>query len=127
LIAVIVGELCQGQTLVPTLIELQDACSQDIFQNLIYSFRLTIGLRMITGTTDQLGSQTLMQLFPKTSHKLSPSIRDYSLWDSMQMNYVIHVQLCILLYGVSGVHGNEVNGLGEFVYDYPNRVFLSSC
>jgi hypothetical protein len=63
LIAVIVGELCQGQTLFPTLIKVQDACSQLIFQNLIYSFHLTIGLRMITGTADQLGSQTLMQLF----------------------------------------------------------------
>jgi hypothetical protein len=67
LIAIIVGEPCQGQTLVPTPVKVQDACSQHIFQNLIYSFRLTICLRMITGTADQLGSQTLMQLFPKTS------------------------------------------------------------
>jgi hypothetical protein len=68
-----------------------------------------------------------MQLLPKTSYKLSPSVRDYSLWDPMQTNYVIHVQLCILLYGVSGVHGDEVSGLGKSVYDYPNGIFLSGC
>jgi hypothetical protein len=68
-----------------------------------------------------------MQLLPKTGYKLSSSVRDYSLSDSMQTNYVIHVQLCILLYEISGVHGNEVSGLGESVYDYPNRIFLSSC
>jgi hypothetical protein len=52
LIAIVVGEFCQEQTLVPTLVKVQDAGSQHIFQNLIYSFRLTIDLRMITGTAD---------------------------------------------------------------------------
>jgi hypothetical protein len=66
LIAVIVRELCQGQTLVPTLVKVQDACSQHVLQNLIYPLRLAISLWMITGTADQLSSQTLMQLFPKT-------------------------------------------------------------
>jgi hypothetical protein len=67
-----------------------------------------------------------MQLLLETSYKLSSSVRDYSLRNSMQTNYVIHVQLCILLYGISGMHGNEVSILGESVYDYLNRIFLSS-
>jgi hypothetical protein len=52
LIAIVVEEFCQRQTLFPTLVKVQNACSQHIFQNLIYSFRLTNGLRMITGTAD---------------------------------------------------------------------------
>jgi hypothetical protein len=54
--AIVIRELCQGQTLVPTLIKVQNAFSQHVFQNLIYPFDLTIGLRMIAGTTNQLGS-----------------------------------------------------------------------
>jgi hypothetical protein len=56
LIAIVIRELCQGQTLVPTLIKVQDACSQHVFQNLIYPFGLTIGLRMIAGTMNLLCS-----------------------------------------------------------------------
>jgi hypothetical protein len=56
LIAIVIRELCRGQTLVPTLIKVQDACSQHVFQDLIYPFGLTIGLWVIAGTTNQLGS-----------------------------------------------------------------------
>jgi hypothetical protein len=56
LIAIVIRELCQGQILVPTLIKVKDACSQHVFQNLIYPFGLTIGVRVIAGTTNQLGS-----------------------------------------------------------------------
>jgi hypothetical protein len=37
---------------------------------------------------------------------------------------MVHVQLCILLYGVSGVHGDEVSGLGESIHNYPMESFF---
>jgi hypothetical protein len=37
----------------------------DVFQNLIYSFGLTIGLRVISRTEAQLGIHGFMQPFPE--------------------------------------------------------------
>jgi hypothetical protein len=48
LITVIVRELSQLQTLVPFVLIVQHTSSKHIFEDLIYSFHLTISLRMIS-------------------------------------------------------------------------------
>jgi hypothetical protein len=47
LIAVVVREFYHWQAFVPSLVILKDAGSKNLFQNLIYSFSLSICLRMI--------------------------------------------------------------------------------
>jgi hypothetical protein len=83
LITVVIRQLSQWQTLVPFVMEIQDTSSEHIFKNLIYSFCLTIGLRMISQAVDQMCSQGSMQLLPETSDKLGPSVRNDGLQHTM--------------------------------------------
>jgi hypothetical protein len=57
LITIVVRELSQRQTLV---LEIQHKSSEHILKNSIYSFRLSIGLQMISQAVDQMCSQGSM-------------------------------------------------------------------
>jgi hypothetical protein len=91
LIIVVVRELRQRQTLVPHILEIQHTSLGHIFKNLIFSFLLTIGLRMISRPVDQLCSQGSMQLLLEMSDKLGPSIINDGLRHIMQTQGVSNI------------------------------------
>jgi hypothetical protein len=93
LITIVVGELSIRQTLIPTSSILHSTSSQHVFQNLIHSFGLSIGLRVISRTEAQLGIQGFMYPLSKPQSKLCPSVRHNLLWHSMQIDYPQHIQL----------------------------------
>jgi hypothetical protein len=76
LITVVVRELSQWQTLVPFVWVVQYTSSEHILKNLIYLLYLTIGLRMISQTMNQMCPQGSMQLLPEASHELETSIKN---------------------------------------------------
>ena len=52
------------------------------------------------------------KLAPKFRDKLSAPVGYYSLWDSMQTNYMGEIKLSKPLSGVGRLHGNEMCHLG---------------
>jgi hypothetical protein len=42
----------------------------------------------------------------------------------MQTNYLVNVDLCILLCPVGGVYWQEMSGLGQPVHNNPNRIVV---
>jgi hypothetical protein len=64
LITVVVRELSQWQTLVPSVRVVHYTSSEHILKNLIYPLCLTIGLRMISRAVDHTRRQGSMQLLP---------------------------------------------------------------
>jgi hypothetical protein len=69
---------------------------------------------------DQMCSQGSMQLLPKMSDKLGPSVRNDGLRHTMQTQDVRNIQFHVLLSPVEGVHRNERSRLGESIDDYPD-------
>jgi hypothetical protein len=69
LIIVVVRKISQQQTFVPFVMIVQHTSSKHIFKNLIHSLLLTIGLRMISQTVDQMCPQRSMQLLPKNKQQ----------------------------------------------------------
>jgi hypothetical protein len=69
---------------------------------------------------DQMSPEGRMQLLPKASDKLRPSIRDDHLQNSMQAWHVSDVNFSILLNLVCSVNGYEVSRFGESNHDHPN-------
>ena len=74
LIAVVVREFSEWQTLIPFLTIRKHTGPQHIFQNLINPLGLTIGLWMINRTADQLCAQSSMELFPEPCNELCSTI-----------------------------------------------------
>ena len=72
--------------------------SKHIFENLIYSLRLTIGLRMISRTANELSTKGCMEVLPKTCNELGTTVRNDSLGYSMQTQDTTDIQLDIMLY-----------------------------
>ena len=72
LITVVVGELGEREVLFPTLAEGDDTSSKHVLKNLVYSFSLTVGLRMIGGAEVETGSKSRLETLvrDKASHKL---------------------------------------------------------
>src|SRR3954466_5657341 len=56
LITIVVGKFCKRQTVFPLGSIFEHTCSKHIFEYLIYSLRLSIGLRVIRGTEISAGS-----------------------------------------------------------------------
>ena len=63
-----------------------------------------------------------MQVLPKASSELWPSIRDNSARYPMKSDYLIEVQLSIVSWTEVCTNRNEVCRLGQTVYNHPNRV-----
>jgi hypothetical protein len=61
-----------------------------------------------------------VQLLPKVSDKLRPSIKDDHLRNIVQEEHMSYVDLSILLSVVIGVDGYKVGGFGESIHDHPN-------
>ena len=61
LITVVVGELGEREVFFPTLAEGDDTSSKHVLKNLVYSFSLTISLRMIGCAEVETGSESLLE------------------------------------------------------------------
>jgi hypothetical protein len=66
-----------------------------------------------------------MQLLPKMSDKLGPSIRNDGLGHTMQTQDVSNIQFSVLLSPVVGVHWHEMSRLGEPINDDPDGIKLA--
>jgi hypothetical protein len=64
LIVVVVIELSQWQTLLPLVLIVHHTCMEHVFQHLVHTLCLTISLRVISLTVDQMSTQRRMQLLP---------------------------------------------------------------
>jgi hypothetical protein len=73
---------------------------------------------------DKVSPEGSMQLLPKMSNKLWPSIEHDDLWNSMQTQHTSDMDLDILLSIVVGVDGYEVDEFGESIHDHPNWIKL---
>ena len=71
LIAIVVGELDQGQVLTPRTLKIQDTGTEHVFKCLIGALSLAVSLWMEHRAELQLGSYGLMQTLPKRRSKLS--------------------------------------------------------
>jgi hypothetical protein len=65
-----------------------------------------------------------VQLLPKASNELRPSIRNDRIRNSMQTYHACNIDFSILLDVIVGVHGYEVSIFGESVHNHPNRIIL---
>ena len=62
---------------------------------------------------NQFGSKRFLQLFPEMCNELRPTIRnDDHLWNSMQTDNLVEIDLCILLGRISCMHRNKMSDLG---------------
>jgi hypothetical protein len=68
--------------------------------------------------------QGSLQLLPEASDELGPSVRNGSLWHTMQTQDVRNIRSSVLLNPIEGVHQNEMSRFGKLVDDYPNGVKL---
>jgi hypothetical protein len=84
LITVVVREFSQWQTLVPTVLIFHHTCTEHILKHLVHTLCLTIDLRVISRTVDQVSTQRSMQLLTETSNELCSSVRDDSVGHPMQ-------------------------------------------
>jgi hypothetical protein len=66
-----------------------------------------------------------VQLLPKASDELRPSIENDHLQNSMQAQHMSNADLSILLSSVLCVDGYEASRFGGSVNDHPNRVKLA--
>jgi hypothetical protein len=66
-----------------------------------------------------------MQLFPEMSHKLSTSIRNNGLGNTVQAHNLNDIEFCIILDRVSGVHYDEISSLGQSVHYNLDRILFS--
>jgi hypothetical protein len=81
--------------LIPLHTVVQDTSVKHIFNDLIYSLGLTVGLQMVE-VSDKMGTKAFMKLFPKMCHKDRSSFRYDSLWNTVIADNVCNVYLCIL-------------------------------
>jgi hypothetical protein len=65
-----------------------------------------------------------MQLLPKTSDKLGPSVKNDDLGHTMQTQDVSNLQFNVLLSPVVGVYRNEVSKLAEPIHNHPDGLKL---
>jgi hypothetical protein len=68
---------------------------------------------------DQVSSVGRVQLLPKASDKLQPSIRNDRLQNSVQVEHASDVDLSILLNSALDVDGYEVSKFGDSFNDHP--------
>jgi hypothetical protein len=76
LITVVVRELSQWQTLVPSIMVVHNTRTEHVLTHLVHTLYLIIGLWVIRQTLDQVGTQRSMQLLLQTSNKLSSTVID---------------------------------------------------
>ena len=69
------------------------------------------------------GSQVIPAIAPKIGPRCS-SVRYYSPWYSMQTNYLVDVDFCILLRPVGGMYWQEMSCLSQSIHNDPNRVVV---
>ena len=75
LITVVVDELCQGQVLILATLEVQDACSQHVLQNLDSPLSLSVRLRMKHYAHPHLCSHGPLETPPELSREPEIPIR----------------------------------------------------
>lgn len=83
LIAIVVREFCIRKILIPTLPIVYSIGSKYVFQNLVYTFRLSIYLGMICCTEVESGPQGFMQALPESRCELCSFVGHYIFGYSM--------------------------------------------
>jgi hypothetical protein len=70
--------------------------------------------------------QGSMLLLPEASNEPRSSVRNDSLWHTVQTKDARNKKFSVLLSPVEGVHWNEMSRLGKSVGDYPDGVKLAA-
>ena len=75
---IIILEFREREEVIPVVLSLINKETEELLQFLINSFRLSISLGVVRGSSCQLNSEKLVQLLCKLRYKLGTSIRYYS-------------------------------------------------
>jgi len=73
---VVVGELRQGEECVPVVLSFSDEEPQVLFQFLVDPFRLSVGLRMVSGRRRGFNSQQSVQFLHEGGDELRSAVGD---------------------------------------------------
>ena len=119
---VIISEFSEGESCRPVFFTVVREGADVLFNFLISTFGLTIGLRVESGGETSLDTQEALQFRGELGCKLRASIRNDRLWKAMMFPHVIAVE-----HGKSGAvksvgDGEGVNLLSETIDDGENSV-----
>jgi hypothetical protein len=84
-----------------------------LFEFLVNTFSLTIGLRVIGCGCGYLDTQEVIQFTHELSSELWPVIRAYGCWKAMELPHMLKVQSCRTQGCDCGVSGDEVIMFGN--------------
>ena len=85
------------------------ACPEHIFEDLINPFRLTIGLRVVSRTANELSTKGCVKVLPKMCNKLCSTVRNDSPGYSMQTQDTADIQLVIMLCPIDSFHRKKMS------------------
>jgi hypothetical protein len=80
LITIATWELDERKMLIPLQTVIQDTNLKHVFNDLVHSLGLTINLRMVSWTSDKMGAEAFVKLFPEMCHKDRSSV----IYDGLQ-------------------------------------------
>jgi hypothetical protein len=83
LIAIVIWELSERKILIPLRTIIQDPSSKHIFNDLVHSLGLAIGLRIVGWTSDEMVAKVFMKLFSEMCYKDRSSVKYDSLRNTM--------------------------------------------
>jgi hypothetical protein len=78
---------------------------------LIYPFCLTVGLGMISRTSEKASTKAFLELHPKTRHENCSAVRNNSKRNSMEGHNAIKIQLGILRGCIPSTHWKNEQSL----------------
>ncbi|KAG5348756.1 hypothetical protein C0989_008455 [Termitomyces sp. Mn162] len=108
---IVVLEFGIGEEFVLVILALIAEEVEILFQLLVYTLRLAIGLRMVGSGGVELYSEQLVELAGELHHKLWSLIQDIGVREAMELPDISTVQVCGTHGGAGGVGWNEVRSL----------------
>lgn len=98
-----------------------DIGTEVLFQCTVKNLRLTIGLRMVSGTHPKLGTGQTEYLPPETADKDWVPVGHKAAWKTMMLAYHIEEESGNLRSYVLSRQGSEMGAFGISVYDHEDH------
>ena len=109
---------------IPLLNAFAHQTSKQSSKSLVSDFGLSIRLRMVGGTIQELSTKESPQTPPKVTKKLCVPIRHNALWNTIKLNNFLEVEVGYIRCIIRVLTRNEVSHLRETVHHHHNSCLL---
>ena len=119
---VVVLEFRHRKEFNPVVLPFTNKEPEILFKLLVYSFRLPVHLRVVSGSQCRFDSEEAVELLGEFRRKLGAAIQNNPLREPMQLSYMIPEKACGTYCGDRSVHRNEVGTFGKEIHHYHDGI-----